>query len=103
MAVTRPDNEELKDFEKFMDTDGDRYLGPTLHDALEDVYLNLDEAVSDLKKEHKDELSELSDKMSEMETEMQQRIDKLEYLVDDLKEDLSNALEENIRLGGLVQ
>lgn len=94
MTVPRPDNDELKDFEKFMDTEGERYLGPTVHNNLEDIYLALDEAISDLKEEHKD-------KVSDMEEAANKRIEELEQLLDSLKEDLSDALEENIQLGGL--
>ena len=88
MTVPRPDNDELKDFEKFMDNEGEKYLGSSLHNSLEDIYLALDEAISDLKEDHKD-------KVSDMEEAANKRIEELEMLVDSLKEDLADALEES--------
>lgn len=86
MTVTRPDNEELKDFENFMDVEGEKYLGPTLHNELEDIYLALDEAISDLKKDY-------NDKISDMEETANRRIEELESQLDSAQEELKDVME----------
>lgn len=83
MTVRGANNEELNDFESWMDKDGEDYLGPTLYSELENIYNSLDDAITELKENHAEELSDANDALAEK----QQRIEDLESEIESMKQD----------------